>query len=180
MTWSGIALALAFNFDAQPEVRTVLKMESVEKAAALYNALRSDFYHSVMTALDELYYIDLPRHHLVVETPKAYKPNTKTRPKITRAGDRPRVRIIDPEKVKQIRPEVNARDGTHKARTVAPHMRRGHTKHLTAEHWKAKRWQTVRVRPSWVGPEDWEEGRFHYRVVVRKNDVRTTPPSAHL
>jgi len=175
MTWSGVAVSLAFSFDADPVVRTVVQMTSTEKAAALYNALRSDFYHSVCTALDELYYIDLPRHHLVVETPRAHRPDAK-RAKIVRAQERPRVRIIDPSRVAVICPPTLSADGTGTGKAARQaHPRRGFTKHLISEKWKAKRWQRIRVRPTWVGPEAWELGKFQYRVVVRRNDERTGP-----
>lgn len=174
MTWSGVAMALSFEFDGEPAVRTVVQMDNTEKAAALYNALRSDFYHAVGTALDELYYIDLPRHHLVVETPRSHRADAK-RAKIVRAHERPRVRIIDPEKVASVFPNTTSSDGTTGKAARQSHPRRGFTKHLTSEKWKAKRWQRIRVRPTWVGPEEWEVGKFMYKVVVRKNDERTGP-----
>lgn len=173
MTWSGIAMALSFAFEQDPSIRTVVSMESTEKVAALYNALRSDFYHAVGTALDELYYIDLPRHHLVVETPCNHRRRDNPA-KIPRAHDRPRVRVIDPGKVSAVYPDTRSEDGTA-SRRQSSHPRRGFTKHLTSEKWKAKRWQRIRVRPTWVGPEEWAFGKFQYKVVVRKNDDRVVP-----
>jgi hypothetical protein len=173
MTWSDVAVATAFKFDGKPEIRSTLSMTD-KQSAPLANALRADFYHSVMTALDEMYYIDLPRHHLVVETPRSFSPDAKERPKIPRITDRPRVRIIRPEHVAKVRP-ASAMDGTLTKGVKTPHPRRGYTRYLTSDKWVAKRWQRIRIRPTWVGPEEWDLGKFQYRVVTRKNDERGGP-----
>jgi hypothetical protein len=176
MSWSDVAIATAFTFDGKPEIRSTLSMTD-QQAAPLAKALRADFYHSVVTALDEMYYIDLPRHHLVVETPRSYRQEAKERPKIPRIVDRPRVRIINPEHVANIRP-ATASDGTVTKHAKSPHPRRGYTKYLTSDKWVAKRWQRIRIRPTWVGPGEWDLGKFQYRVVVRKNDERSSAGGA--
>ena len=129
-----------------------------------------DFTNSVGTALDELYYVDLPRHHLIIEEP-AQRRYRAGAPKLPRADDRPRVRLIDPEHIRRIRPSPEGGSGI--TREVKPHARRGHTKYLTSEHWKEKRWTRIRVRPSWVGEQEWRVGKYQYRVVIRPNDRRS-------
>ena len=118
----------------------------------------------------QLLYIDLPRHHVIVETPKSYRPRTGKVVKATRAPDKEKVRLIRPEMIRKVytAPE-NASDGTLGSREHAPHFRRGHTKLLSSSKWKHKQGQRVVVRPTWVGPEDWEHKGLKYRV-VRPNE----------
>ncbi len=118
----------------------------------------------------QLLYIDLPRHHVVVETPRSYKPPKDKQPKATRAQDKERVRLILPEHLRRVYPAVDtARDGNKTDREMAPHFRRGHTKLLSSSRWKDKQGQRIVVRPTWVGPEDWDFNGLKYRV-VRPNE----------
>ena len=118
----------------------------------------------------QLLYIDLPRHHVIVETPRSYKPPKDKQPKVTRAQDKERVRLIMPEHLRRVYPAVDtARDGNKTDREVSPHFRRGHTKLLSSSRWKDKQGQRIVVRPTWVGPEDWDFNGLKYRV-VRPNE----------
>lgn len=118
----------------------------------------------------QLLYIDLPRHHVVVETPRNFRPPKERAPKATRAQDKERVRLIMPEHLRRVYPHIDtARDGAKTSREMAPHFRRGHTKLLSSSRWKDKQGQRVVVRPTWVGPEDWEHQGLKYRV-VRPNE----------
>ncbi len=117
--------------------------------------------------LDQLAYIDLPRHHVIVERP--VKPQAHPDgPKLPRAHDRDKLRLIDPEKIHTVYPrELSERHGTT---TVMPHMRRGHTKYLTSPRFTKKQWTRIRVRPTWIGDPEWQTGNLTYRVLARGND----------
>lgn len=146
--------------------RSERRVSHGESGDRVTEAFISDVISAAQCALDQMYYIDLPRHHLVVETPERVRDPAKSK-KIPRAHERPRVRVITPEEVRTVYPSLGG--SSH----VVPHARRGFTKYLTSEKWKAKRWQRIRVRPTWVGPEEWKVGGLRYRVVIRKNDVRS-------
>lgn len=118
----------------------------------------------------QLLYIDLPRHHVVVETPRSFRPPKDKQVKATRAQDKERVRLIMPEHLRKVYPTPEtARDGNKTDVRMSPHHRRGHTKLLSSSRWKDKQGQRVVVRPTWVGPEDWEHKGLKYRV-VRPNE----------
>ena len=38
-----------------------------------------------------------------------------------------------------------------------------------ADRWKTK--STIWVRPTWVGPDEWEGGGSHYRVIHTKEAI---------
>lgn len=116
----------------------------------------------------QLLYIDLPRHHVIVETPRTFR---KVRDgdkvvKASRAQDNEKVRLIVPEDLRKVYPvPASAKDGSRTDRTMSPHHRRGFTKLLSSACWKHKQGQRIVVRPTWVGPEDWEHKGLKYRVV---------------
>jgi hypothetical protein len=111
-------------------------------------------------------YIDLPRHHCIMETPgcaeKAAE-RAERSGKIPRLHDRARIRLIKPEEVRKVYPRLSEPGSTGK--TVAPHQRRGFVRTLRSEKWGEKRGSTLYVRPTWVGPEQWEDSGTRYRVV---------------
>jgi len=127
-------------------------------------AVKGDFMASVDCGLDQLHYINLPRHYLVVDTPAHVKPRAK-HVKTPRFNDRPKVLMVDPMKVHVIRPPSAGGGGEHAS--PIPHMRRGHTKVLKAERYKNKRWSVIHIHPTWVGPTEWSHGRSQYKVIVR-------------
>ncbi len=145
--------------------RLAIPNSGMEVGDDLYNrAVKGDFMASVDCALDQLHYINLPRHYLVVDTPAHVKPCNK-HVKTPRFHDRPKVLMIDPMKVHIIRPPSESKGGEHASPT--PHLRRGHTKILKAERYKNKRWAVIHIHPTWVGPVEWSHGRSQYKVIVR-------------
>lgn len=127
-------------------------------------AVKGDFMASVDCGLDQLHYINLPRHYLVVDTPAHVKSRAK-HVKTPRFNDRSKVLMIDPMKVHIIRPHSVSGGGEHAS--PVPHLRRGHTKVLKAERYKNKRWAVIHIHPTWVGPTEWSHGRSQYKVIVR-------------
>jgi hypothetical protein len=133
--------------------------------------VKGDFVSAVNTFLDELHYIDLPRHYIVESTPRHVVKNPEKFAKredkrVTRFQDRPHWVIMDPEDIRRTWPSGPSKGGTHAP--PIPHFRRGHEKLLTGERWTNKRGQIVRVRPSWVGDREWDHGAMRYRVISRQ------------
>ena len=131
----------------------------IDQAVNLQDIIRQ----SASMALDACRYIDQPRHHLVMEEPKNWKPRSDA-PKIPRAHDRPRVRLIEPEEVHRIYPHHTDNTG----RTVTPHARRGHIKTLRHARYKEAQGRRIVVRPTWVGDPEWEHQGTRYKVIYRK------------
>lgn len=152
--------------DEPMDMNELMKQDRATIAKEIRRLEVKDFINSVNTFMDQATYIDLPRHYIVEETPNHVAKGKVKTAKIPRYDDRPRWRILDPEGVKKVY-RAKASAGGHHASPV-PHMRIGHTKTLTAPRWKAKRWQTVHVRPSWIGDKEWDGERAKYKVIVRK------------
>jgi hypothetical protein len=168
MATLNLAVSMCWNHEGnEAAVRTALSAMPPDIA----ERYRSDYALSIHTALDELYYVDLPRHHVVMEEPVNARRRANS-PKVPRAQDRARVRLIDPEAVRRVYPHQPGA-GDSGPRTVVPHARRGFTKYLRSERYKDKRWTRIRIRPTWVGPQEWIAGKYQYRVVVRGNDSRS-------
>ncbi len=127
--------------------------------------LRDVFRQTISMALDACRYIDAPRHHLVVEEPRRFN-HTNRNPKLPRADQRPRVRLVEPEAVRRIYPHQPG--GVEGTRTITPHVRRGHTKVLSSPRYKAAQGRRIVIRPTWVGEPEWEHQGTRYRVVFRK------------
>lgn len=136
-----------------------------DQGANLHEIIRQ----SVSMALDACRYIDQPRHHLVMEEPRHWKPR-KDAPKIPRAQDRPRVRIVEPEDVRRIYPHQT---GDTTGRSVTPHARRGHIKTLRHPRYKEAQGRRLIIRPTWVGDPEWEHAGTKYKVIYRpKEEIR--------
>lgn len=129
-----------------------------------------DFITSVTSAMEQLYYVNLPRHHVIEQCPHHVIKNAEriarqAKTKVPRFGDRVRYILVEPERVAQIRPAKTAdAEGTHAS--PVPHMRAGYSKVLRAERFKKKRWAVVHVRPTWVGDEEWDHGNVRFRVIA--------------
>lgn len=128
-----------------------------------------DFVTSVTSAIEQLWYINLPRHHVIEAIPRHVADNIakyerQAKAKTPRFADRIRYLLVEPEKVREIRPRGEDSGGTHAS--PAPHMRAGYSKILRAERFKKRRWAVVHVRPTWVGDEAWDNGKIRYRVVA--------------
>lgn len=150
------------------EVKAMAPQELQQHYAAF---VKGDFVAAVNTFLDELHYIDLPRHYIVESTPRHVTENPEKFKKreakrVSRFQDRPHWLIMDPEEIRRTWPSGPSRGGTHAA--PIPHFRRGHEKLLTGDRWTNKRGQIVRVRPTWVGDREWNHGAVRYRVVSRQ------------
>lgn len=160
-------VCMAYQPDGDPDFVGSLERwagkdpEYAEQARGLVRQIMS-------MALDACRYIDLPRHHLVVEEPHGWKPDT-SRPKIPRAADRPRVRIVAPEDIRKVYPHHTSTGAT---RTVTPHARRGFTKLLSSSRFKDAKGKRIVVRPTWVGDTEWQHKRVNYRVVTRKPEEK--------
>jgi hypothetical protein len=128
-----------------------------------------DFISSLSSAIEQLYYVNQPRHHVVELTPhhivkNADKYNRQSKVKAARFADRIRYLLVEPEKVHEIRPPSASSGGTHAS--PVPHLRAGYTKILRAARFKKRRWAVVHVRPTWVGDEEWDNGKVRYRVIA--------------
>lgn len=156
--------SILFEDIIKAEVEPISKKGAEATPENVPGIIKADLIASVDCALDQLHYINLPRHYLVVNTPIAASKRTGKK-KTTRFEYRPKVMLIDPEKVHLIRPRSEHQGGTHAS--PIPHLRRGHTRVLKAEKFKNKRWAVIHVHPTWVGPEEWDDGRSEYRVIVR-------------
>lgn len=121
---------------------------------------------SLSMAFDACRYIEQPRHHLVIEEPKSWKPGQE-RPKIARSTERPRVRIVEPEEVRRIYPHQTNSTG----RTVTPHARRGHIKTLRHPRYKEAQGRRLIIQPTWVGDPEWEHAGTKYKVVYRPDRI---------
>jgi hypothetical protein len=165
-------MAISKTPDGDADLHTTLRelRSGFESDVNYADQLQNCIIQTLSMALDQCRYIDLPRHHLVVEEPKRFK-HTDRSPKLPRAHDRPRVRLVEPEAVRKIYPSHGGEgDGT---RTVTPHVRRGHTKILTHPRYKEAKGRRVVIRPTWVGDPEWEHQGTRYRVVFRKPEEPT-------
>lgn len=126
------------------------------------------------SAMAQLHYIDLPRHHLIMQEPANRRERSKEK-KIPRLRERPTVRLIEPEKVSKIYPRREGGVSGNVER--CPHPRRGYTRYLQSEHWKNRRWERIRIRPTWIGEREWTAGAYRFKVVARKNDAPNEDPS---
>ncbi len=156
-TWVGIAQTADGDAESSGPIYTITPDDMPYQ-----ERIRGMIQQMLSMALDHCRYIDLPKHHLVIEEPRAWKPRQNP-PKIPRAADRPRVRIVAPEEIRHIYPHLPAETG----RTVTPHARRGFTKTLKSPKFKNKVGQRIVVRPTWVGPGEWEDKQIRYKVVTR-------------
>jgi hypothetical protein len=146
-----------------------IKVYDTAEQEQITKLAKTDFGNGIGSALDQLHYIDLPRHHLIMQEPVNRRERSKEK-KIPRLRERPSVRLIEPEKVAKIYPRREG--GSTSTAERCPHARRGYTKYLTSEHWKNRRWERIRVRPTWIGEREWTAGAYRFRVVVRKNDAQ--------
>jgi hypothetical protein len=150
------------------ESATPIRVYDTSEKERITKLSERDFGNGVGAALDQLHYIDLPRHHLIMQEPTNRRERSKEK-KVPRLRERPTVRLIEPEKVAKIYPrrEGGEAGGTERC----PHARRGYTRYLTSEHWKNRRWERIRVRPTWIGEREWTVGAYRFKVVARKNDA---------
>lgn len=129
-----------------------------------------DFVTSVTSAIEQLWYINQPMHQVIEAVPhhvinNAEKAERQAKVKTPRFADRPRYILVEPEKVHEIRPKAGGdAGGTHAS--PAPHLRRGYSKVLRAARFKKRRWAVVHVRPTWVGDEEWDNGKVRFRVIA--------------
>jgi hypothetical protein len=145
-------------------------MDEIEKRPSTRPEGLRDLLHMTIAilsmTLDQCLYIDLPKHHIVMEAPRSFDQNAK-RPKIPRSTERPRVRLVEPEAVQRIYPH---QPGEKTGRTVTPHARRGHTKFLTHPRYKEAQGRRVVIRPTWVGDPEWEFKGVKYKVIHRGSE----------
>lgn len=142
-----------------------------EVAAHYLEYCKGDFVGAVSTFLDELHYIDLPRHYIIERTPRHVANNPEKFKKreakrIARIQDRSRWVVMDPEDIRRVWPSGVPKGGHHAP--PVPHFRRGHEKLLAGDRWTLKRGQVIRVRPSWVGGREWDDGAAKYKVISRQ------------
>jgi hypothetical protein len=102
-----------------------------------------------------------PSHHIVIESPRRVRPSDS--PKIPRSHERPRCILIKPNEVHKIYKHTGDESAT--LRTIAPHARRGYSKTLRAERYGDNKGKVIHVRPTWVGPGEWETAGRKYRIV---------------
>lgn len=115
-------------------------------------------------ALGYLYYVDLPIHYIVAEGPAV--PPRLNKLHSARFHERERWIVLEPDAVKlRMASRTDHQGGSH--RSPVPHLRRGHTRTLTAERWTVKRGTVVQVRPTWIGDREWLNGPLRYRVISR-------------
>jgi len=120
--------------------------------------------------LKYLYFIDLPRHYIIEETPKNADGRLR-RKKAARYDDRERWIIMDPEEVKRKYLERNDLGGHH--RPPLPHLRDGHPRTFKHERYRFMRGTTIQIRPTWIGEREWNTKQCRYRVVSRIGSTDT-------
>jgi len=147
---------------------------------AIYLNLYRTLSRELSTGLEQLAYIDLPRHHVIQERPIQSPRDIRRQTagvKLPRYDRIPKYRLIEPEKIRTIyvQPETASTETTR--RTVTPHGRRGYTRYLQSARFVNKRWQRIRIRPTWYGSDTWEFNKLRYRV-IRPSAESETPIEA--
>lgn len=102
------------------------------------------------------YFAQTPEYFVTVRKAST-KLDAKTKMPWTR-GDLEHIILVDPSRVNEYRP--NSQSGTHAS--PRPHNRRGHWRRLEKANPDTRK---VFVRPSWVGPTNWEFQGSTYSVV---------------
>ena len=117
-----------------------------------------------MNVINDIYN---PRKYVLSERP-AKSRNSQV--KAARYDDRERFIIMDHETVIKKYKDKKQLGGTHAS--PCPHIRRGYEKTLRSDIYKNKRNETINVRPTWVGQEEWAGKRgLMYKIVRRKGCV---------
>jgi hypothetical protein len=126
---------------------------------------RDKLTYEVATPMIRAAGISHPGHYIVEVKPKGPKSTTSKNPKKRRRAQRniDRYILISHEEVTDLNPENRKPTG----RTVRPHTRRAHWRTLPerAVHKRAQGITRVFVRPSLVGPRNFEDHANKYRVL---------------
>jgi hypothetical protein len=142
----------------------------------VYDATCHQMEQHIQTSFEQLAYIDLPRHHVVREerilTPRQQRQRATDR-HLPRHSEVTKYRLVVPEAIRNIYLS-NSAEGPEAERHTVPHGRRGYTRYLTSPRYKNKQWHRIKVRPTWIGSEQWEFGKLRYRVIRREEDLTAT------
>ena len=154
-------------FDVDKASIERLQGDAFDSASQLYKATYTSITKDLCTAFEQLEYIDLPRHHIIEErrilTPREERQQQAGK-KIPRYDMLNKYRLVTPESIRKIY-KVDEAENAGERRAITPHGKRGYTRYLQSSRFVNKRWQRIRVRPSWVGNDTWDYGKLRYRVV---------------
>lgn len=140
----------------------------------IYDTGYKHMEQAINTGLEQLSYIDLPRHHVVREERQL---TARQQRQLAGGTHLPRhtevvkYRVVAPEAVRTLYPGDG--EGAVGPRTQVPHGRRGYTRYLSDARFTNKRWTRIKVKPSWVGAEEWEYNKLRYRVIRPSGEEAT-------
>lgn len=125
---------------------------------------------NVITALEEVMWINDPDHFVLEETPeraierRKRSGSKKRREQIPRSYERPKYTIMRPHNIRKRMglPEPDAPSGIKRR----PHDRRAHYRKLQSDKFVHKKGQWVPVTATWVGPKENKVGGKRYKVIV--------------
>jgi len=114
---------------------------------------------NAMTALEEIMYFNTPdRFVLEVASTKM----RKNKGKMQRSQDRPIYILLKPKEIRD-RMKLPIPD---KGKLKQPHERRRHTRFLTSPRFTHKRWTTIVIPATWIGPSENVVNKKRYKVCL--------------
>ena len=134
------------------------------------NDFASAVLNNVMSAYEEVMYINQPTHFILEEIHEKLHEKfqrkfggKKKKKRYPRSNERPTYTVLPPKK---IRHKMGLPPITHETNgKKAPHWRRAHTRVLRSDRYRQKG-KTIFVKACWIGPSESKVGGKHYKVLL--------------